>query len=820
MIDSLVGRTVGPYRLERKLGGGGMGAVYEGVHQHLQISRAVKILSPALAAHDSFVRLFHREAKLAISLNHPNIVKIFDVDFDDNIHYIVMELLEGRSLRDLIRQEGAISPARVAHLLRQLSDALDHAHSRNIAHRDIKPANAFVGANDRLTLVDFGIARVGGGTRLTMTSEFGTPEYMAPEVFDEDLAEGATDPIRLAMGADLYALGMVAYELLSRETAFGGRNLQAIMFAQVHRPAPSLRTHVPDLPPEIDDVVLRQLAKRPVERYRPAGRFADAFLHAVGTTLRQGELGKALAAGDLQTAERVVGYLTSAGATEAITGDARRLIAESRGRPPQGLGPNGGTPSVWTPTFPGLPFENGGMSGPGPSGAPVRGPAPAGNPTPSNPPPNGTAPPSGRPLGPSVAGPGLNGVRVVAPGAAANGPLTRTPVAGRAVPPGLAGPTVPNGVAPTGPGAAPLAGPTTPPRGSGAPTEVAPQLRPRHVQPSRRLAPGWLAGAVVALVVVFGLAYRFDAFSGFGSAPRAPEPQRSTPVVLGTLLVAPTSAPGASAALTAGPTVAPTAQPAQPLTPPTPAASATPSPADRLQLAQAAMGAGDFPRAFEILNVLSKEQPDTPGLQDTIFKAHVEYGTALGNRGELDTSLAEFDEALKLRPNDQPTVDAQRFALLKKLWNDMEKNWGKNDDAAIDALEKIMAVQPDYLETRQKLYALLIAKADRLLTAGDRDGALPILTRSAEVVPDGTEARQRLISYTPTPRPQPTAIPPTPRPVQQPAQQQPAQQPAQQQPAQQQPAQQTQPAPAPKPAPAPAAPAATPTKVPFRPPGS
>src|SRR5688500_7479187 len=101
MIDTMIGRTVGPYRLEQRLGGGGMASVYRGVHQHLQIARAVKIMSPALAAHASFVRLFHREAQLAISLDHPNIVKVYDVGVDGLINYLVMELLEGRSLRDV-----------------------------------------------------------------------------------------------------------------------------------------------------------------------------------------------------------------------------------------------------------------------------------------------------------------------------------------------------------------------------------------------------------------------------------------------------------------------------------------------------------------------------------------------------------------------------------------------------------------------------------------------------------------------------------------------------------------------------------------------
>jgi serine/threonine-protein kinase len=191
--DRLIGRLAGPYHLVRRIGGGGMASVYEGVHQHLQVHRAVKVMSAGLAAHESYVRLFHREARLAISLSHPNIVQVYDVGGDNDLHYIVMELLEGRSLRDVIRQDRPLATPRVAYLVRQLADALDHAHSRNIGHRDIKPANVFVGADDHLTLVDFGIARISDGTHLSMTHGIGTPEYMAPEIFDEELAGKGVD---------------------------------------------------------------------------------------------------------------------------------------------------------------------------------------------------------------------------------------------------------------------------------------------------------------------------------------------------------------------------------------------------------------------------------------------------------------------------------------------------------------------------------------------------------------------------------------------------------------------------------------------------
>jgi serine/threonine protein kinase len=186
-MDPLEGRTLGPYLLERKLGGGGMASVYVGHHRMLDQARAIKVMSGTLASHDGFVRLFYREAKLAAGLRHPNIVHIYDVGEQDGFPYLVMELLEGRSLRDVILQDRPLPLPRVIHLLNQLAAALDYAHAHGVAHRDVKPANAFVSGDDHLTLVDFGIARAADGTRLTVTNGIGTPEYMAPERFDEEL---------------------------------------------------------------------------------------------------------------------------------------------------------------------------------------------------------------------------------------------------------------------------------------------------------------------------------------------------------------------------------------------------------------------------------------------------------------------------------------------------------------------------------------------------------------------------------------------------------------------------------------------------------
>jgi hypothetical protein len=279
--DILVGRTLGPYLIEQRLGGGGIATVYRGLHQALGLRRAVKVMAPGLATNDSFVELFYREARLAASLRHPNIVEIFDVAQQDGLHYLVMQLLAGRSLRDVVRGDSPIALARGVHLVAQLAEALDYAHHQGIVHRDVKSANAFVGPADRLTLVDFGIARAADATHLTVTHGIGTPEYMAPEMFDERLAPSGADDHAIGVGSDLYGLGVVAYEVVTGALPFVGRTPQAIAYAQVNRAPPSPATLRPELPAAVEAVILRQLAKAPGERYRSARAFAAALTESL-----------------------------------------------------------------------------------------------------------------------------------------------------------------------------------------------------------------------------------------------------------------------------------------------------------------------------------------------------------------------------------------------------------------------------------------------------------------------------------------------------------------------------------------------------------
>jgi len=292
-MDTWIGQQLGPYELQSKLGAGGMGVVYRAVHRRLGQARAIKVL-PTVFAHDEmFLQRFEREARLASELRHPNIVMIFDIAEENGVNYIVMELLQGRSLHEVIREDGPLPLERAIGLLGQLADALDFAHQRGVVHRDIKPGNALVGADDHVTLVDFGIARAAEGTRLTeANTRIGTAEYMAPET----ITEGES-----GSGTDLYALGVIAYEMLTGRVPFTGVNSQTIMYAQIHTPPPPPRSFRTDLPSAVERVVLRQLDKDPSRRYATGQAFVRA-LYDARSGLAGPEVGPAVAPGRTEPA--------------------------------------------------------------------------------------------------------------------------------------------------------------------------------------------------------------------------------------------------------------------------------------------------------------------------------------------------------------------------------------------------------------------------------------------------------------------------------------------------------------------------------------
>jgi hypothetical protein len=263
----------GRYRLEEPLGRGGMGEVWRGVDLRLGRPVAVKILPLTIAAEESGVARFRREAEVAATLNHPGITTVFDIDEhqDGNEHwlFLVMELMVGRDLRHLLAANPKGLPIeRATELAVQITDALAAAHRQGVVHRDIKPANLFLLEEGRVKICDFGIARLADATKITTTgSSAGTPVYMAPEQIQGGEVDRRTD---------LYALGCVLHELLTGtpwvDTDAG---LGAILFQHLNQPPAPPRSRRPEIPEDLDALVLDLLAKQPDDRPQDAASVAD-----------------------------------------------------------------------------------------------------------------------------------------------------------------------------------------------------------------------------------------------------------------------------------------------------------------------------------------------------------------------------------------------------------------------------------------------------------------------------------------------------------------------------------------------------------------
>jgi hypothetical protein len=262
---------------ERTLvGRGGMGSVYRAYDSRLRRWVALKIMHADLGLRPGFVDRFIREAQMAAMLEHPNIVTVYDIEPVGDSIRMVMSWIEGEDLQRLLEREGALPPERAARVLDQVASALDHAHLREqpVLHRDIKPSNIMIGPSGRVILTDFGIARLIGDVSLTQTGQMvGTPAFMAPVVVQGEEADRR---------ADVYALGVVLYQMLTGRAPFRAETPLALLHAHVHTPPPPPRTLAPGLPPAVDQVLLRALAKDPNERFQIAGALARAFRAAIG----------------------------------------------------------------------------------------------------------------------------------------------------------------------------------------------------------------------------------------------------------------------------------------------------------------------------------------------------------------------------------------------------------------------------------------------------------------------------------------------------------------------------------------------------------
>ena len=251
--DRLTRTLAGRYDVKKLLGAGGMAAVFLADEIGLDRPVAIKVLPPELTRDESLVARFQREAKTSAKLDHPHIIPIYRVESEGGLHYFVMKYVAGRSLESLLESKEAMPIDLATRILREAALALGHAHARGVVHRDVKPANIMLDQDGRVVLTDFGISKAGESTQLTQTGMIiGTPDYMAPEQ-----ALG----IELDGRADQYALGVVAYEMLTRQCPFSGGSAHTLLYRHIHeipKPVAELR---PDVPAHLGDAVAMRRQK-------------------------------------------------------------------------------------------------------------------------------------------------------------------------------------------------------------------------------------------------------------------------------------------------------------------------------------------------------------------------------------------------------------------------------------------------------------------------------------------------------------------------------------------------------------------------------
>ncbi len=281
--SSLAGTRLGTYEVIELLGRGGMAEVYKGRHPRLDRTVAIKILSPSLAAEADFRQRFEREARSVAALRHPNIVQVFDFGDVEETFYMVMEYIEGVDMARLLREGGAIKLAPARSILDGLASALDYAHAQGLVHRDVKPSNVMLrplvepaaSFHEQpeafsAVLTDFGIAKIRASDTAATRSGMlmGTLDYMAPE---QVRVAGTIDG-----RADVYALGVMLYQMLTGQLPFQGDNPGAVMLAHLQQQPPDPRTVAPELPDGVAQAILRAMAKDADERFASAGEFAAA----------------------------------------------------------------------------------------------------------------------------------------------------------------------------------------------------------------------------------------------------------------------------------------------------------------------------------------------------------------------------------------------------------------------------------------------------------------------------------------------------------------------------------------------------------------
>lgn len=269
-VQYLIGKTLGKHQVLEHIGHGGMSEVYKGQQTQLNRMVAIKVLHPFLADEEGFVVRFQREARIVATLRHPNIVQVYDFDYNDDlaIYYMVMEYIDGPTLKNLLERT-PLSPENTIHVGTAIADALDYAHQRGMVHRDIKPANIMFLNGTEPVLTDFGIARMLTLSGLTASGAMvGTPAYMAPEI---GTGQAGT------AHSDIYSLSVVLYQAVTGTLPFNAETPMGMVMEHINKEAPRPSLFMPEIPGALEQIILRGLEKDPADRFRTAGEMATAL---------------------------------------------------------------------------------------------------------------------------------------------------------------------------------------------------------------------------------------------------------------------------------------------------------------------------------------------------------------------------------------------------------------------------------------------------------------------------------------------------------------------------------------------------------------
>ncbi len=271
MVEDLIGRQIGPYEIKSYIGRGGMAQVYKAVQLSMNRPVAIKVMSQNVNNDPMYVELFKKEAQVIASLEHPHILPVIDYGETAAYFYIVMRLIERGTLFELSRGV-SLTLARICDIFAQIGDALDYAHSRNVIHRDIKPHNVLIDERGNCWLADFGIAKILAASSGLTSQIVGTPEYMSPE-------QGLT--LGVDVRTDIYSLGVMLYEIVGGRLPFRAETPIGTVFQHVYSPPPAPRIFNPAIPPAVEQVILKALAKDPKDRYAGVKEMIQALEAAV-----------------------------------------------------------------------------------------------------------------------------------------------------------------------------------------------------------------------------------------------------------------------------------------------------------------------------------------------------------------------------------------------------------------------------------------------------------------------------------------------------------------------------------------------------------